>query len=53
MALKAVRNSLIKIAEKKANANCLGFMYEPKKPGKLVKQFLGKIGIAMWYIVCE
>lgn len=26
------------IAKKKANANCLGFMYEPKKPEKFVKE---------------
>ena len=33
--MKVVRNSITKIAEKKAYANCIGFMYEPKKPIKL------------------
>ena len=35
--MKVVRNSITKIAEKKAYANCIGFMYEPKKPIKLMK----------------
>ena len=32
--MKAVRTSITKFAEKKANTNCTGFMYEPKKPEK-------------------
>ena len=35
--MKVVRNSITKIAEKKAYANCIGFMYEPKKPISLTK----------------
>ena len=35
--MKVVRNSITKIAEKKAYANCIGFMYEPKKPEKYSK----------------
>lgn len=35
--MKVVRNSITKIAEKKAYANCIGFMYEPKKTIKLMK----------------
>lgn len=35
--MKVVRNSITKIAEKKAYANCIGFMYEPKKPIELMK----------------
>lgn len=30
-------NIIKKIAMCKANANCIGFMYEPKKPKKLEK----------------
>lgn len=29
---KTINNTVKKIASIKANANCLGFMYEPKKP---------------------
>ena len=35
--MKVVRNSITKIAEKKAYANCIGFMYEPKNPEKYYK----------------
>lgn len=34
--MKMVRNSITKIAEKKAYANCIGFMYEPKKPKNIL-----------------
>ncbi len=37
--MKVVRNSITKIAEKKAYANCIGFMYEPKKPEKYSKPY--------------
>lgn len=33
-----LRKSVEAVAEKKANANCFGFMYEPKRPEKLVKK---------------
>ena len=29
-----LRKSVEAVAEKKANANCFGFMYEPKRPEK-------------------
>ena len=37
-ATKTTLNLLEKRAEKKANAECIGFMYEPKIPKKLKKQ---------------
>lgn len=37
--MKVVRNSITKIAEKKAYANCIGFMYEPKKTEKYSKPY--------------
>lgn len=40
--MKVVRNSITKIAEKKAYANCIGFMYEPKKPEKYSKPYKKK-----------
>lgn len=39
IAMKAVRTSITKFAEKKANTNCTGFMYEPKKPEKYSKTY--------------
>lgn len=30
-------NMIKKVAVRKANANCIGFMYEPKKPEKLIQ----------------
>lgn len=33
-----LRKSVEAVAEKKANANYFGFMYEPKRPEKLVKK---------------
>lgn len=30
-------NMIKKVAVYKANANCIGFMYEPKKPEKLIR----------------
>lgn len=40
--MKVVRNSITKIAEKKAYSNCIGFMYEPKKPEKYSKPYKKK-----------
>lgn len=37
-AANAIAFMIEKFAEKKANANCLGFLYEPKKPEKLVRK---------------
>ena len=37
-AAKAAKIVIEKVAVKKADANCLGFMYEPKKPKKLIKK---------------
>lgn len=34
----ALKKTIECVALKKANANCLGLMYEPKKPEKLIKQ---------------
>lgn len=31
-------NLIKRVAVFKANANCIGFMYEPKKPEKLVQE---------------
>lgn len=31
-------NIIKKVAVCKANANCIGFMYEPKKPNIIVKE---------------
>ena len=31
-------NIVEKFAIKKANSNCLGFLYEPKKPKKIVEK---------------
>lgn len=36
-AKKNIGNMIKKVAMCKANANCIGFMYEPKKPKKLVQ----------------
>lgn len=41
--MKVVRNSITKIAEKKAYANCIGFMYEPKKPEKYSKPYKKRV----------
>lgn len=32
---ESVKRAVESIATKKANANCFGFMYEPKKPERL------------------
>lgn len=37
-------NIIKKIAMCKANANCIGFMYEPKKPKKLEKVSIQRKG---------
>lgn len=31
-----LRKSVEAVGEKKANANCFGFMYEPKRPAKFI-----------------
>ena len=31
-----LRKSVEAVSEKKANANCFGFMYEPKRPAKFI-----------------
>ncbi len=33
-----LKDTVEKVAYKKANTNCLGVMYEPKKPAKLLKK---------------
>lgn len=33
-----LENIIKKVAVYKANANCIGFMYEPKKPNIIVKE---------------
>lgn len=38
VATRVVLATIETVARKKADANCLGFMYEPKKPEKLVKK---------------
>lgn len=35
---RLIKKSVLHIAEKKASANCTGFMYEPKKPDCLIKK---------------
>lgn len=55
IAMKAVKNSITKFAEKKANTNCLGLMYEPQKPEKkklykekyLIKKFKHLLSIIL------
>lgn len=41
--MKVVRNSITKIAEKKAYANCIGFMYEPKNPKNILNHIKKRV----------
>ncbi|MBE5946388.1 MAG: cyclic lactone autoinducer peptide [Lachnospiraceae bacterium] len=41
-AKKNIGNMIKNVAICKANSNCMGFMYEPKKPKKIVKVDINK-----------
>ncbi|MGN0151906.1 MAG: cyclic lactone autoinducer peptide [Wujia sp.] len=38
MVRKTINDAIKKIAVIKVNANCVGFMYEPKKPNSMIKK---------------